>query len=1091
MQARIWKETVMIPTYEVGEPNANPMFFENRVYQGSSGKVYPYPIIETVKDTKKDTPYEAVFLENQYLKVMVLPQLGGRIHRILDKTNGEDVVYHNEVIKPALVGLLGPWISGGIEFNWPQHHRPTTFMPVEYRIEETMRSVSILLSDTDCMYGTKSIATITLYQDKAYVEIQGQLYNPTPFTQTFLWWANPAISVNDHTQSIFPPDVHAVMDHGKRDVSSFPIATGIYYKHDYSEGVDISRYKNIPVPTSYMAYHSDYDFVGSYDHQKQIGILHVADHHISPGKKQWTWGCGDFGKAWDRNLTDENGPYIELMTGVFTDNQPDFSFLESGEEKTFTQYFFPYKKAPRVCNATKDLVLSVSEEKETKNYEISLYASCDVGNIKLIIKTASTVLISHELHLAPTECFSCMVESAKKEQEGKALKHNSTYSVSVLSSLDETLLSYTIQNTEEQTPTPEPMKAIQKPQELESVEALYLAAVHLEQYRHATFRSEDYYREALLRDSGDYRCNTGYGELLLKKGLAIESESFFRRAIERITKHNPNPRDSQAHSLLGLSLLYQERYSEAYDVFYKAIWDGKQQELGYLYLGMLEIRKAHYKEAAQFLRLSLVRNSHNLKTRGYLALSEMELGNEHRAFKIIEETLSIDPFDVFALDLKNNGKEKPKTYYNLLALASLYAEVGLYERALLILEQEDEENPMLLYHQAWYALKLQKTEKVVGALKKAEGLADSTFFPNTLEDLKVLQSLADYDERLWKIHYLVGSYWYDKREHQRAKQAWECANKHNPDHAKTLRCLALVYFNIDHDHQKAREAMLRAVELDPEDDRLLFELDQLDKKCAIAIEKRKERLEGKLNLVHLRDDLMVEYCTLLNLLGEYEKARKLEITYSFHPWEGGEGKITTQYVVTHVELAKEALKNQQSEKAKELLLQALTYPENLHEGKLEGTKDNEVHYLLGCVFEQENNQEKAKHHWNLATRGALTASGALYYYDQSPHQLYYKALALRKLGKETEAQSIFDELISYGKGQLDASVSIDFFAVSLPDLQVFTDDLDKRNQVHCYYLIALGNLGKGKAQEAQTALETVLEIDPGHWEAKRHLYAIA
>ena len=147
------------------------------------------------------------------------------------------------------------------------------------------------------------------------------------------------------------------MDHGKRDVSRFPIATGVYYKKDYSEGVDISRYRNIPVPTSYMAEKSKYDFVGGYDYGVGAGILHVADHHIAPGKKQWTWGCGDFGKAWDRNLTDEDGPYVELMTGVFTDNQPDFTWLKPFEEKVFKQYFMPYKKLGQVKNATTEAAL--------------------------------------------------------------------------------------------------------------------------------------------------------------------------------------------------------------------------------------------------------------------------------------------------------------------------------------------------------------------------------------------------------------------------------------------------------------------------------------------------------------------------------------------------------------------------------------------------------------------------------------------------------------------------------------------------------------------------------------------------------------
>jgi len=215
---------------------------EGRVYQGSSGKVYPYPTIETISDVKTDKTYRAVWLENEYLRVMILPQLGG------------------------------PRISGGIEFNWPQHHRPTTFSPADYMLTENPDgSKTCRVSDVDQMYGTKGEACFTLYPGKAYIEIRGQLYNRTAQPQTFLWWANPAVPVNENTQSIFPPDVHAVMDHGKRDVSRFPIAAGEYYKHDYSAGVDISRYKNIPVPTSYMAEKSAFDFVGGYDYGRQAG----------------------------------------------------------------------------------------------------------------------------------------------------------------------------------------------------------------------------------------------------------------------------------------------------------------------------------------------------------------------------------------------------------------------------------------------------------------------------------------------------------------------------------------------------------------------------------------------------------------------------------------------------------------------------------------------------------------------------------------------------------------------------------------------------------------------------------------------------
>ena len=195
MDVKLFEEEMEIPTYEIGPPDPNPMFLEKRVYQGSSGKVYPWPVIDEVGDTKVMKKWTMVVLENQWLRIWILPALGGRIHRAFDKTNGYDFVYFNRVIKPALVGLAGPWISGGIEFNWPQHHRPSTYSPVDYTLMDNGDgSKSVVVSEVDRMYGTKGEAVFTLRPDSAVLEIRGRLYNPTPFPQTFLWWANPAVS---------------------------------------------------------------------------------------------------------------------------------------------------------------------------------------------------------------------------------------------------------------------------------------------------------------------------------------------------------------------------------------------------------------------------------------------------------------------------------------------------------------------------------------------------------------------------------------------------------------------------------------------------------------------------------------------------------------------------------------------------------------------------------------------------------------------------------------------------------------------------------------------------------------------------------
>ena len=225
---KAWAEAVTIPTYAPKPPDKNPMFLEKRVYQGSSGQVYPLPFTDGISTDCRDRSWQALHLENEFVRVMILPEIGGRIHVGLDKTNGYDFFYRQNVIKPALVGLAGPWISGGVEFNWPQHHRPATFMPVDVQIEEHADgSRTVWCSDHDPMNRLKGMHGVCLHPGRAYVELKVRLYNRTPFVQTFLWWANAAARVHERYQSFFPPDVHYVADHAKRATSKFPLCEGV------------------------------------------------------------------------------------------------------------------------------------------------------------------------------------------------------------------------------------------------------------------------------------------------------------------------------------------------------------------------------------------------------------------------------------------------------------------------------------------------------------------------------------------------------------------------------------------------------------------------------------------------------------------------------------------------------------------------------------------------------------------------------------------------------------------------------------------------------------------------------------------------
>ena len=1084
--AKIWEEQILIPTYEVGEPDRNPMFLENRVYQGSSGKIYPYPMIESISDTKTDKVYRAVWLENEYLKVMILPELGGRIQRAYDKTNDYDFVYYNHVIKPALVGLCGPWISGGLEFNWPQHHRPTTFSPVDCMLlEQKDGSVTCRVCDVDQMYGTRGEACFTLYPGRAYIEIKGQLYNRTSMPQTFLWWANPAVPVNDYTQSIFPPDVHAVMDHGKRDVSRFPIATGEYYKHDYSAGVDISRYKNIPVPTSYMAEKSDFNFVGGYDHRKGAGILHVADHHISPGKKQWTWGCGDFGKAWDRNLTDEDGPYIELMTGVYTDNQPDFTWLKPMEEKSFTQYFMPYKGVGAVKNASTEAVINL--ETGEGRIKVIAYGTREYPHARVLLTCRERVLLEEETLLSPVHIY---------EKELKAdVEDETLLTLKVLDGGRE-LVSYTPLK-KEIPKLPEAAKAAKDPEEIMTNEELYLTGLHIEQYRHATYRPDPYYLEGLKRDPGDIRINNAYGALLMRRGCFRESERCFRKALERCTWKNPNPYDSEPYYNLGLSLWYQRRTEEAFDAFYTATWSGEQQETGFYYLSCIEAGRGNLESALEFIDKGLIKNSHNIKARGLKAYLLRKLSRTEEAKTWIAGSLEIDPFDYVSRlelawldpdrresvldEIRRLARDFQETW---LMAARDYAEYGAYREAVQVLRLCKKPWPMLGYYEAYYEglMGLDSTE----ALDRAEACSMDCCFPNKLEDIPVLEYAKAHHRAPARACCYLGDLLYDRLQYDAAVENWERAVELDPGMAVAWRNLALAYYNKKQDREAAAAAMEKARSLAPDDARIFLEADQLCKKLGVSVEERLARYEADRKLFLKRDDLKIEYVTLLNLLDRYEEAFEFIMENRFRPWEGGEGKVTTQYTVALVELARKAMAQGDWQKAEDCLVRTFRYPENLGEGKLEGTKDNHVNYYMGLVREQQGDPEAARAYFEQAAVGTDEPAGMMYYNDQPADMIYYQGMAKERLGRPVEAKARFNKLLDYGEQHMYDRMRVSYFAVSLPDFLIFDDDLDRRNQAHCHYLIGLARLGLGEKKAAAEAFDQAVRLEPTHQNAIRY-----
>ena len=1093
---KAWRELVTIPTYEIGKAEKNPIFLEKRVYQGSSGVVYPYPVIESIANEPTPHEWKVVFLENEYLKVMVMPELGGRIQMAYDKIKQRHFVYYNHVIKPALVGLTGPWISGGIEFNWPQHHRPSTYLPVDCDIVENEDgSVTVWVNEMERMFHQKGMAGFTLRPGCAYLEIQGRVSNRTPLPQTFLWWANPAVEVNDEYQSVFPPDVNAVFDHGKRAVSSFPIATGTYYKMDYSAGVDISNYKNIYVPTSYMAVNSKYDFEGGYENDTHGGMLHVASNHFSPGKKQWTWGNGDFGRAWDRNLTDNatgsasdgspigtvrSGfrPYIELMAGVYTENQPDFTWLMPYEEKQFVQFFMPYRELGVVKQASKDFILNIEEAGDGKVTFKVLATSKQ--NVRIVLNGPQGLedYYNKVVTLSPEKV---LVETVAVDQPLKKL----TLTIERDGKNCRCPLLEWCAEPDEIRPVPDAAEAALSPQDTKTNDQLYLTGLHLEQYRHATWSALDYYEEALRRDPNDVRCLNQTGLWYLRRGRFDKAELYLRKAVKIWQKRNPNPYEGEAIFNLALCLKYQHRSQEAYELFWKSTWNKAWADAGYFEAACISTSQARYDDALDELNRCLVFNSCNHKARALKAVVLRKLGREDEAQAWIQESLKLDCFNYGCIyedrQLERLQELMHDNVYNYHELALDYAQAGLWQECADILQMAPEGHPMSCYYLGQAQLGMGDAVAANATFEQAELVDSSYCFPNRLEDVVTLTLAKTMNPDGARAPYYLGCLYYDKRQYDVAIENWELSARLAPTFPTVWRNLALARFNKQNRQEEALEYMEKAFRLDETDSRILMELDQLYKRMQKPHQERLDFLQQYPQLIQQRDDLVLEEITLLNQLGRYEEAMAKLDAHQFHPWEGGEGKVPAQYQLCRVELAKQALAGQDYEKAIQLLEQCLVYPYHLGEGKLYGAQENDFYYFLGMAHDALGQQEKARDCWEKATKGPQEPAAAMYYNDAKPDKIFYQGLALLKLGREDEAHGRFYKLINYGKQHLFAHQTMDYFAVSLPDLLIWDDSLDTKNRIHCLYMLALGYYGMGDKEKSRHYMDEVEQLDINHY----------
>ena len=1018
---------LVIPTYPEPKAEDLPMFAENRVHQRSSGRPYPNKVVLKVnREEKIDKEYTVVVLENEYLKIEILPEIGGRIYSALDKTTGYDFFYKQHVIKPALIGVLGSWISGGVEFNWPFHHRASGFMPCDYNTEILPDGTAIChLSEHDPIDRMKGMVSIILRPGEKRFETRMRLYNRTDTAKSFLWWENAAVPVHEKYQIFFPQDVTYVNFHYLKSRITYPMAGNeIFNGIPMNEPKDISYHKNTVPATSYFAAASDYDFFGGYDHAKECGVVHIGDHHLSPGKKMFTWGYCQLAKSWENALTDTDGQYAELMAGSYSDNQPNFSWLEPYETKEFSQYWYPISKVGAPTFANLDIAFKLDREngkllvQPTKVYEnAEITVKCGEGAILNAVNTLNPEICT-EFEIGNTPEFLTVSVSAEGEAVGEYTEKN----------FDKFNMPEVITNM--------PIAA-----EMNSAEELYLAGVHVAQYRDPAVQPDSYWKQALKQDINHIPSLIAMAkyEYLLYNFEA--AKDYAERAIKNITVYNERVESGQVYYVYAQILEALGEYKKAYDYYYKAAWAADSVGKAMTRIAMLDIRNKDYRAALRHSETALDygRNNSLAKAARVIAAKSLRLD----VTEMINEELTADPLDHYMRYLSY-----PEDFYKIMDSNPLetcldivfdFDAMGLYRENVKLLSGLLKAKPELAQPMLFYALGYYKYlcgEDGAEEYKKGDLAEIGKTFPVRKEELKILEDvIAKTNNKKAKM--LLGCLLYNKRHYCEAAKLWE-----ECDDYISVRNLSVAYFSHLNRHDESLELMKKVLTLSPNSEQLIYEAVVLMDKLGISA---KEKIDFLTSHKITRDDCFTELAKAYNQDMNPEMAIKTLMSHSFVPCEGGEHAIADQYLFAHLVMGRRELENNNIEKALEIFRNGQILPQSLGAGLWNHCKLVPLKYFEALCLERMGKKSEADEIFTY-----IATIGIEYFSNMHLKELpYYQARSWQRLGEDIKAQRIITKYRREWK-DIDKVIDNGFFGTTPFFISFIDDPKQLRRAQHCY-----------------------------------------
>jgi len=1042
----------VIPTYELGPADPNPAVLGS----GGSRPIYPYPKLDSLTNQRVEKTYKAVYLENEYLKVTVLPEVGGHLYAIFDKTANRDVLYTNHVMKYGIVGIRGAWVSGGIEWNFPDGHTVTTISPVDYSLRtEEDGSASVTVGDTERVQRMQWAVTIRLRPGRKVVETEVTLNNRRDIPGRYWFWATAAAHATDDLRFVYP--MREAYPHAYWPIFSFPV----------EKGVDVSTYRDVPNALSLFARNSKRDFMGVYYEKSDWGVVHVADHREVPGKKTWTWGNDDAGNIWVEKLTDKDGQYVEFQAGRY-ETQMEHEFLAPHRVEHFVEHWYPVQGlGGGFSEATRDATLRVTRDGSRLHVATNVNAVFEDAEIK--VEAEGQTIAEKRVSLGPADAFHASFD-IPASVDGQPI------TVRLADGSGRELADYRTDTPLDGNPEWHPaMRPVPDSAVAGSAEQAYVQGLAADKKGNET-ASRAAYLEALRRDPGFAPAHVALGLSFYRSGEYDKAADHLTAALRR------NRDDGDAHYYLGLTRRAQQQYRAAKDELLWAVRSGYREGTARYVLGEMALELRQTPEALEHLSQAVLLDPRDLKARTVLAMSERVAGKLDDAEKNVDAVVRELPIDYLALseqhlirqargkDLEANRVHEElwrlmeRDPDSVLELAFDYAAAGRIAETIDVLDEAVRRGgtyPMLHYALGYFCGMRKNDPRAAKGYDLGAKGDPAYVFPHRVEEIAVLRAALEKNSQDGRAFFYLGNVLASKERISEALEAWRAALRLDPGNGVAHRNLALALRRSGEKEQAIAEYK-RAIQAAPKDFHLYLELGEI-----LPAGRAVELFEGSPEKVRSRSSIVEALAAALVESGRYSDAVNLMDKTQFVSGEGEKSVLET-FRKAHLGLAREHQQRGRHAEAAAEFLRATEYPRNLGVGRPAMESQAREYVAAAREWEAAGRIQEAAALWRRAAEEPLkspTEPG-----EPWSEHYYFKAVALGQMKQESEAHALYARL-----------------AALSDDQEMLAGEADPPRGVIRYVLAGLGLKALGHTEQARAALNRALTMDPQNDLAKTAL----